>query len=69
MTQQQLREPMTRPHQIAPRVLTRTHEITRRLLFQRREPHRSDLTKPKQPSQPLRISLVGLDAIRSGSHP
>jgi hypothetical protein len=56
MAQQQLREPVPGPHQIAPGVLTSTNKITRRLLFRRRDPYRRDLTEPKQPRQPLSIT-------------
>src|SRR5438046_2511934 len=63
MAQQQLREPVTGPHQIAAGVLASTNEITRRLLFRPRDPDRGDLTEPKQPRQPLGVPPVGLDPI------
>jgi hypothetical protein len=63
MAQQQLREPVTGPHQIAAGILTGTHQITRSFLLGLGHPHRSDLTQPKQPRQPLRVSPVGLDPV------
>jgi hypothetical protein len=54
---------MPSPHQIATGVFARTHQVTRGLLFQRRDPHRSDLTEPKQPRQPLSITPIGLDPV------
>jgi hypothetical protein len=49
MAQQQLREPVASPHQIATGVLTSTQEITSSLLLWPGHPHRSDLTEPKKP--------------------
>jgi len=63
MAQQQLREPVASPHQIATGILTSTNEITRGLLFRLRYPHRSDLTEAQQPRQPLGVPPVGLDPI------
>jgi hypothetical protein len=63
MTQQQLREPVTSPHQITTRVLARTDQITRGLFFQRGHPDRSDLAEPEQARQPLSVPPVGLDPV------
>jgi hypothetical protein len=63
MAQQQLREPVASPHQIATGVLTSTNEVTRGFLFGRRDPYRGDLTEPKQPRQPLGVPPVGLDPV------
>ena len=69
MPQKQLREPVASPHQIAASILTRTNEITRRLLFRLGHPYRRDLTKPKQPRQPLGITPVGLDPVSRRTDP
>ena len=69
MAEQQLREPVASPHQIAAGVFTGTNEVPRGFLFRRRDTYRRDLTKPKQPRQPLGITPVGLDPIGCSSDP
>jgi hypothetical protein len=63
VTEEQLRDPVTGPHQIATAIFTGAHEIARGLLVRRRDPDRRDLTKPKQPRQPLGVPPVGLDPV------
>ena len=63
VAQEQLREPVPGPHQIAAGVLARADQITRGLLFRPGHPHRGDLTQPKQPRQPLGVTPIGLDPV------
>jgi hypothetical protein len=46
MAQEQLREPVAGPHQIAAGVLAGAYQIARGLLFGRRHPYGRDLTQP-----------------------
>jgi hypothetical protein len=63
MPEQQLREPVTGPHQITAGILTRPHQITRRLLLRPGHTYRGDLTEPKQPRQPLGVPSICLDPV------
>ena len=63
VTQQQLRQPMARAHQIAAQILARTHQVAQRLLLDARHRDAMQLTGGEQPHQPLGVATIGLDAI------
>jgi hypothetical protein len=63
VAEQQLREPVASPHQIAAGVFSRAHEIARGFLFRRGDTDRGDLPESKQPRQPLGVTTVGLDSV------
>jgi hypothetical protein len=54
---------MSRPHQLAARILPRAHQITRRLFVRLRHAHRDQLAEPSQTSEPLRVTAISLDPI------
>ena len=51
MPQQQLRQPVPGPHQIAAGVLPGPDQVPGGLLLYGRHPHRGDLIQPQQPRQ------------------
>jgi hypothetical protein len=63
VTQQQLREPVTRAHQIDADVLARPDEVTQRLLLGARHPDTVQLARQQQPGQVLGIAAIGLDSV------
>ncbi len=63
VTQQQLREPVTRAHQVHPHRLTRADQVPQRLLLSARNTHRMQLPGQQQSHQQLGVATVGLDAV------
>ena len=63
VAQQQLRQPVPRPHQITAAVLPGPHQIPGRFLLDARHRHRDDLIQMQQPGQMQRIPGIGLHPI------
>jgi hypothetical protein len=63
VTQQQLGQPMARPHQIATQILARADQIPQPLLLDRRDHDPVQLTGRQQPHETLSIATIGLDPI------
>jgi hypothetical protein len=63
VTQQQLRQPMPRAHQIATQVLPRAHEVAQRLFLDARDRHPVQFAGGEQPDQALGVAAIGLHAI------
>jgi hypothetical protein len=60
MTQQQLGQPVPRPHQVAAQVLARADEIAQRLFLDAGDRHPVQLAGREQPHQTLGVATVGL---------
>jgi hypothetical protein len=63
VAQQQLREALAGAHQIATHRLPGADDVTQRFLLAGRDPDRVQPVDHQQPQHPLRVALIGLDAI------
>jgi hypothetical protein len=68
LAQQQLGQPMPRPHQVFPAVLPGPHQIARGFLLDRGDRHLHDLAHPQQPRQMPGIADIGFDPIPGRAH-
>ena len=63
LAQQQLGEPVPRPHQISAGVFAGSHQVPGGFLGLGGDPHRRQLPDAQQPRQPLGVAAVGLDLV------